>query len=595
MEPRQRCEVNWTSIKSRFFIMLCCLLLLPAFACAETLKLDIQGVDGELKAILETALVLPASMQDTASLNKRWLKHYQRQVAKLVSSTLEPYGYFNTQTDSQLLEEEPGHYLLRVNIRTAEAQRITALKLDLSGPGADLPELTKLANEFPLNQGDILRQDIYEQGKAALKQGAVNLGYLDADFVEHQIQVQLQQRRAAINLKLDTGVRYRFGLTLFEGRGSYPERFLRRYLAYSENDIFSYRQLGQTQLNFINADLFRSVNVYALDKQRSGDRVPVQVALVPAPRHRFRPGIGYGTDTGARVSLNYRNLNLLRRGHELQGDLSLAEREQSISTTYIIPDQDRLDSRTLLRVGVNREDTDSYISRKLFSEAEYQRSLGQRLSASVFVRLTQEYSNIADEKTRAQMLLPGVRLIWRDIDNSLRPRRGTQFQVELQGAEATLLSDTSLLQLSAGGTHLVPLPRNFSLLVRLQGGTTWHNDPLSELPASLRFFAGGDRSVRGYKYHSLGPKDSDGEVIGGKHLLVASAELEKQFTENWGAAIFYDVGNAFDNFAAYELEQGAGIGIRRYTKIGAIRIDLARQIGTDGNHYRVHLNVGIGW
>ncbi len=136
-----------------------------------------------------------------------------------------------------------------------------------------------------------------------------------------------------------------------------------------------------------------------------------------------------------------------------------------------------------------------------------------------------------------------------------------------------------MLQLTAQATNLLPLPKKFSLLIRLKGGTTWHNDPLRELPASLRFFAGGDRSVRGYRYQSLGPEDDSGQVVGGKHLLVANIELEKKFGKKWGGAVFYDIGNAFDSFDEYELEQGAGFGIRRYTQIGPIRLDLARQIG----------------
>ena len=116
-----------------------------------------------------------------------------------------------------------------------------------------------------------------------------------------------------------------------------------------------------------------------------------------------------------------------------------------------------------------------------------------------------------------------------------------------------------------------------------------------DLPASLRFFAGGDRSVRGYAYQSLGPKDENGQVIGGKHLLVANLEIEKKVTAKWGGAIFYDIGNAFDSLSEYELEQGAGIGIRRYTTIGPIRVDLARQIGNRSPRWRIHLSMGFGW
>ena len=121
------------------------------------------------------------------------------------------------------------------------------------------------------------------------------------------------------------------------------------------------------------------------------------------------------------------------------------------------------------------------------------------------------------------------------------------------------------------------------------------NESLEDLPASLRFFAGGDGSVRGYAYQSLGPADNEGKVIGGKHLLVGNFEIEKRLSQNWGVALFYDIGNAFDTFAQYELEQGAGIGIRRHTLVGPFRVDIARQIGQQKNHFRLHLSVGFAW
>ena len=295
------------------------------------------------------------------------------------------------------------------------------------------------------------------------------------------------------------------------------------------------------------------------------------------------------------MTLRYRNLNLLKRGHELKGDLLIAERQQSLLTTYVIPDFRRLDSQILLRVGIDREKTDTYLSRELFSEAEYERSISGSLSGSLFLRLTEEYSRIGDDRNRSQMLLPGVRLAWRKVDNPLVAKRGVQVRLELQGAQDAFFSDTSLLQVSGQLTGLLPLAEKYSLLLRLQGGTTWHNDPFNELPASMRYFAGGDRSVRGYPYQSLGPRNEEGEVVGGKHLLVANLEFERRITDNWGAAVFYDVGNAFDSFNDYELEQGAGIGLRRYTRIGSLSLDLARQIGADQGKFRVHFSVGIGW
>ena len=126
-----------------------------------------------------------------------------------------------------------------------------------------------------------------------------------------------------------------------------------------------------------------------------------------------------------------------------------------------------------------------------------------------------------------------------------------------------------------------------------QGGITLLSDPLSDLPPSLRFFAGGDQSVRGYAYQSLGPRDATGQVVGGKHLLVGSVELERALFKDWGVSTFYDAGNAFDSFTEVSLLQGAGVGLHYYTPVGALNLSLARQIGVDDPGFRIHFTVGF--
>jgi translocation and assembly module TamA len=82
-------------------------------------------------------------------------------------------------------------------------------------------------------------------------------------------------------------------------------------------------------------------------------------------------------------------------------------------------------------------------------------------------------------------------------------------------------------------------------------------------------------------------------VVGGKNILVTSVELGRAILSDWGAAVFFDIGNAFDSFADITLYKGAGIGVRYYTKIGAIRLDLARQIDVPNPGFRVHVTVGF--
>jgi translocation and assembly module TamA len=189
--------------------------------------------------------------------------------------------------------------------------------------------------------------------------------------------------------------------------------------------------------------------------------------------------------------------------------------------------------------------------------------------------------------------MPGFRFSARRYDNLIRPTEGYRYTVDIKATHKVLGSSLSFIQFVASGDTIVPLPWRLSILSRIKAGITLQSEPFEQMPASLRFFAGGSRSVRGYSYQSLGPKDSSGQVVGGKNVLIGSVELDRAIFTNWGVAAFFDAGNAFDRLTDFTLYKGAGIGVRYYTKIGGIRIDLARQVGVDHPGYRVHLTVGF--
>jgi translocation and assembly module TamA len=191
------------------------------------------------------------------------------------------------------------------------------------------------------------------------------------------------------------------------------------------------------------------------------------------------------------------------------------------------------------------------------------------------------------------LILPGLRFTQRQVDDILRPTKGFRYYLELRGSTDTLGAETSFFQFLGNADFLYPLTHRVSFIPRLQVGTTWQRDPITDLPPSLRFYAGGDRSVRGYTYQSLGPTDASGKVVGGKNLLVGSLELEYAIAKNWGIAGFYDVGNAFNSADDFRLAQGAGIGIRYYTPAGPLRVDVARQINVDNPGYQLHVSIGF--
>ena len=188
------------------------------------------------------------------------------------------------------------------------------------------------------------------------------------------------------------------------------------------------------------------------------------------------------------------------------------------------------------------------------------------------------------------LVIPGVSWTLVEADDRIRTTKGYKGILELKGASRGLFSDTSFARASLFLKGILPVSEGLRFLARTELGTSWVGE-FSELPSSQRFFAGGDRSVRGYKYKSIGPQDSTGEVVGGKHLAVASLEMEYFLSRNWSAAVFVDSGSSF-NEKPEGFETGAGVGIRWHTLIGPIRLDYARAVTMEGEPWRIHLILG---
>jgi translocation and assembly module TamA len=329
--------------------------------------------------------------------------------------------------------------------------------------------------------------------------------------------------------------------------------------------------------------------------------VPIEIALVPLKQKRLKFGIGYGTDTGVRGSVRYQDFNILGTGQFLDGELKLSQIYQAVGGRYGFPINIDVKSLASIKLAWEREDVNDKVVEFLALEGALTRTFGNESKTvgseklgSVYLRLQQEDSTVGNERTKTFLIMPGVQFSQYWYDSVTRPTRGFRYDLELRGTDQFMGSNTGFLQFLGRGEYLISLPHRFSVLTRMQVGATTDSEPAEDLPISVRFFAGGDTSVRGYKYQSLGPTDAYGTVVGGRHLLFGSIELERAVGKDWGVAAFYDTGNAFNAWSSIDLAQGAGIGGRYYTPVGPIRLDLARQIGVKKPDYRIHLTVGIG-
>lgn len=577
------------------------LVLLPtgfgsfAVLAVEPVSVRIEGLEGKTLENTEKMLRTPPGIvQPDGTVNLPLLKRFEQDAPKRVRQAVEPFGYYESRVETNLRKSAEGAYDLVVQVVPGEPVRVVSVRVKVEGPGEREGALERLISRFPLEEGAILRQDRYEKAKEGIKSRAIDLGYLDADFTTHLITVDVAQKKAEIDLVLVTGERYFFNGVTFSGSASYPDRFLKRYLAFKPGDPFAYPKLAETQVNLRNSDRFRDVVVTADKEVARSHQVPVLVNLTDAPSKRMRLGAGYETDSGPRCFIFYQDLNVLDRGHQFDAELNIAGLTQGAVARYVVPSSRNLLSYTALKFTLEREDVPAYSTYLGMFEIDREKNLGGGRMGGVFLRFFYEDSDVGGQRNKSYLTLPGIKFAVQHYNNPLRPTRGYRFSGELRGTGRLLGSDQAFVQFLSEGAVVRRISRNLIFHGRGQIGLTVQRESIRELPATLRFFAGGDRSVRGYGYQALGPKNSEGDVVGGRNVLVGSMELERTVGQDWGIAIFYDAGNAFNDFNGFKLFQGAGLGVRYYTMVGPIKLDIARPLDKLSPVVRIHLSFGIG-
>jgi translocation and assembly module TamA len=330
-------------------------------------------------------------------------------------------------------------------------------------------------------------------------------------------------------------------------------------------------------------------------------RVDVNVDLKPAKRSVYTGGPFIGTDTGLglRLGLDRRWVN--HRGHTWKNQLVIAQRLKTLGTQYQIPmpgpHQRSLDFGANYRQAI----TDSSRSRTLelvAGESElwhgWLRTIGLHALSGTFTvgaRGGTVATTPGIERGHSTLLYPEISLVKKMGANPNFVRHGWLLSLTARSTLGSVLSDTRFSQVIAHAKWIRAFGGNNRLIVRGTAGTTVVGN-FHALPPQLRFFAGGDRSVRGYGYESIGPRNSYDRVIGGRNLLVASVTTEHYFTRNWGMAAFVDAGNAFDNTTYYP-RIGTGLGLRWRSPVGLIRLDVGVPVH-DAHAHGVALHLVIG-
>lgn len=580
-----------------------CLLLamvLPAVADEQQIEVAISGVEGEVlenvRSFLGILQLQPRQgilaglteigrAEEPVKITERLVRRLHKKAPAEIRQAMQPFGYYQAEIEDRLTETKQG-WLAEYDIQPGPKTLLDLVEIRIDGPGSDEEAFKTALESLSLTRGDELLHSRYTELKKALLQTAFHEGYLAATFSRSEIRVDPQRQRADIYLIFDTGPRYYFGSVRIEQDILDPE-FVMGFIKVKPGDPFNTERLLALQAALTGSDYFSRVEVQAQREEAVDYQIPVVIKTEPRKPRTYALGLGYATDTGPRATAGVRFRRINRRGHQLLLDSRVSQVKNEISAQYQIPVANIPKDSLVFRAAASREDIDQGdATKQTLGVSHNQGWLGAQ--RRLYVDLSREDYSLADGDDKVFFLAPGINLSRLRSDDLLFPRQGYSWALDLRGANEAVLSDVSYLRSTAEGRFTLPLRDKGRLLLRGQLGAIGSTH-IDDIPATERFYAGGDRSVRGYGYQTLGPT-KNGDNNGGRYLLVGSIETDYLFAGNFGGALFFDAGNADNDFLP-DLKRGVGIGFRWRSPAGMARIDLAKALDEDED-FRIHISFG---
>jgi translocation and assembly module TamA len=582
----------------RWIRRLCLLpiMLAPALVHAGV-QLVVDGVDDELKAAVVAGVSL--SQYATRDVSEAQVQRLYDRADAQVTTALQPYGYYEAHATGKLEKTDKG-WRVTLHVTPGEPVIVTSVDVQLDRTAANLAPIRTAQRAIQRLKGKRLDDAAYGAARDGLNGALTANGYLDAKLTVHRVEVNRGEHSAAVHLAWDVGTRYRYGQVHFDGSQFRPG-FLDRYIPFKSGDYFNQDQLLKLQQALNGADYFSAVNVIPqIDTAKNGI-VDIDIQLAPAKRTIYTSGLFIGTDTGVGVRGGMERRWVNRYGHKWKNDIVLAQRLKTVSSQYTIPLSG--DNERSLNFGATYRDANTVTSQSrtlelVANESEiwhgWVRTLGVHALTGTFdVGKTpnEPESTPGVEHGSSTLVYAEGSLVRKQADSFDFVRRGWSVSIDARSTVDSLLSSARFSEITLDARWIRAFWRNNRLILRGSLGHVWTND-FEALPPQLRFFAGGDQSIRGYSFQSLGPQNSYDRVIGGDSLVIASATVEHYFTPRWGIATFIDAGNAF-NGTNVQPKIGTGLGVRWRSPVGLIRVDVGTPIN-DAQKHGVELHLVIG-
>jgi translocation and assembly module TamA len=582
--PRARSGWSWLGALW-FFAALC--------ANADTPKFTVQiDAPSNLQKLLEDNLDIV-----------RWSKRSDvtpGQIAQLyktapdqIKELLATAGYFTPQVSASRQRDKRPE-VIRFAVVPGEPARIATIDVRITGAVVDdshgNARIAEARAAIGMKPGDTFTQKRWSAGKEAVVQSLARLVYGAAHITSSKVIVDPDAHSARVQLEVESGPPLVFGKLIISGLRRYDPSVLANWNPIRPGDPYDESQLLKFQRRLLTTGYFATAIVTARPDAQAGGRVPVIASVVEAASKRAEIGAGVSTDRGPRGQLDYTENNFFNRAWRLGSNLYVDRLSQSLTGGLQLPRQASgwrygLEGKFKNENIQGQRTTDwGLTGSHLYAVEEY-----ESLQAIQF--LTERSALVGGTVDNRQALYLSQRWTFNGLDDYINPRRGYFASLEVGGASDQLASTRSFGRIELRAAYLQPLGRQWTLGLRAQTGFVLATSR-EGIPSAYVYRTGGDTTIRGYAFESLGVSEN-GAIVGGRYLIVASTELTRWITRQWGAAVFYDTGNAFDDWHSFDRVSGYGAGVRWRSPLGQLSFDLA--YGEAAHSLRVHFSAGFAF
>ncbi|EOL8965356.1 autotransporter assembly complex protein TamA [Cronobacter dublinensis] len=563
-------------------------LLMASASTAAPVRLQVEGLSGALQKNVRAQL---STIQvDEVTPDRR----FRARVDDAIRKGLKALGYYEPTIDFELREPPAGgrRQVLLARVNPGEPVRIGATNVILRGGARDDKEYLALLKKRPA-VGTVLNHNDYDSFKKGLTSVALRRGYFDSEYKKSQLGVSVERRQAFWDIDYDSGTRYRFGDVTFAG-SQIREEYLQNLVPFKKGDYYQSSDVAELSRRLSATGWFNSVVVAPeFEKSRQTKVLPLRGVVSPRIKNTVEVGAGYSTDVGPRLKANWRKPWINSYGHSLTTSTSISAPEQQLDFSYKMPLlKNPLEQYYLVQGGFKRTDlndteadsTTLAVSRYWDLSSGWQRAINLRWSLDHFTQANVTHTTM--------LLYPGVMLSRTRSRGGLMPTWGDSQRYSIDYSDTAWGSDVDFVVLQAQNAWIRTLYDKHRFVARGNLGWIETND-FERVPPDLRFFAGGDRSIRGYKYKSISPENDDGKLTGASKLATGSLEYQYNVTGKWWGAVFVDSGEAVNDIKQSNFKTGAGVGVRWQSPVGPIKLDFAVPVG-DKEEHGLQFYIGLG-